>query len=739
VTDGKGREDLQKVTLSVGQATADHAPVFTSTPRTTTRLGNTYLYDVAASDSDGDVLTYTLRSAPTGMTLKDGVISWIPTAAQSGDHTVTIQVSDGTLSSTQTFTLTVANQAPNHAPTITSAPTLVTNLDRPYVYNLSGSDSDNDLVVWSLENAPDGMVLDAQTGALRWQPKSNQLGNHTVTVKLADSYGAFTTQEFTLKVTGTNTPPTIASTPITKGAANQAYAYQVAATDPENDALRFSLGKRPQGMAIDVSGKISWTPQGAQVGTHTVEVQVTDSQGATTTQTYNLEVGTTAINHAPEINSTPGLLADLSNSYRYQIQATDPDRDPITYQLLSGPQGMTIDPLTGLTQWQNPIAGTYQVVVGALDNSGLGAAQSFTLTAKANGPPTIQSTPSITATPGVEYNYDLQANDPEGDTLTYTLDTASQALGMTLDNLGRLRWTPTAAQLGNTPVTLTVTDSAGAKVTQQFNLTVTADTEAPKVNLIRSVNIADPGNEVFFQVQASDNIGIKNLQLSIDNTPVSIDGNGVARLTNVQPGTLTAKAVATDLAGNQTETTTTIQVLDPTDTGAPQIDLDLSGITNGTITGPVAIKGSVTDTNLSYYVLEVAPLDGSAPFKEVFRGTANVTNGTLGTFDPSLLQNDSYILRLSAFDANGQGTTTEQILSVAGERKLGNFRLSFTDLTIPVTGISITLTRTYDSLTSNDTDDFGYGWRMEFRDTDLRTSLGKDEQYETFGIRSKGF
>jgi hypothetical protein len=32
---------------------------------------------------------------------------------------------------------------------------------------------------------------------------------------------------------------------------------------------------------------------------------------------------------------------------------------------------------------------------------------------------------------------------------------------------------------------------------------------------------------------------------------------------------------------------------------------------------------------------------------------------------------------------------------VAGDLKLGNFRLSFTDLSIPVTGIPITLTRTY--------------------------------------------
>jgi RHS repeat-associated protein len=310
---------------------------------------------------------------------------------------------------------------------------------------------------------------------------------------------------------------------------------------------------------------------------------------------------------------------------------------------------------------------------------------------------------------------------------------------MTLDSLGRLRWTPTITQLGDQFVTLTVTDSAGAKVTQQFNLSVTADTEAPKVNLIGSTNIADIGDDLFFQAIATDNIGIKNLQLFVNNTPVAIDGNGLVQLKAQQPGAIIAKAIATDLAGNQTETTTTIQVRNPADTDAPQIDLDLSGITDGTITGPVQIKGSVTDTNLDYYVLEVAPLDGSAPFKEVFRGTGNVSNGTLGTFDPSLLLNDSYVLRLSAFDTNGQGTTMEQTLSVAGELKLGNFRLSFTDLSIPVTGIPINLTRTYDTLTSNTRDDFGFGWRMEFRDTDLRTNLGKDELFELFDIRSKGF
>jgi large repetitive protein len=94
---------------------------------------------------------------------------------------------------------------------------------------------------------------------------------------------------------------------------------------------------------------------------------------------------------------------------------------------------------------------------------------------------------------------------------------------------------------------------------------------------------------------------------------------------------------------------------------------------------------------------------------------------------------------LTAFDTNGHGKAITQDIEVAGDLKLGNFRLSFTDLTIPVTGIPINLTRTYDTLTSKQQDDFGYGWRMEFRDTDLRISLKRDYWYEEFGYHTVGF
>src|SRR5262249_27349556 len=110
-------------------------------------------------------------------------------------------------------------------------------------------------------------------------------------------------------------------------------------------------------------------------------------------------------------------------------------------------------------------------------------------------------------------------------------------------------------------------------------------------------------------------------------------------------------------------------------------------------------------------------------FTEIARGSNTVSHGVLGQFDPSLLPNDSYVLRLYAKNTGGRETTVGQTINVAGDLKLGNFTLSFTDLSVPVAGLPITVSRPYDTLHAGTSEDFGYGWRLEFRDTDLRTSV----------------
>lgn len=104
----------QQITATV-EAVND-APVITSTPLTQIAQYQEYSYKVAASDTEQDPLSYSLVEYPVGMSIDaDGVISWVPQV--SGSFKIKVQVSDGSLSTAQEYTLDVqhVNKAPQFA------------------------------------------------------------------------------------------------------------------------------------------------------------------------------------------------------------------------------------------------------------------------------------------------------------------------------------------------------------------------------------------------------------------------------------------------------------------------------------------------------------------------------------------------------------------------------------------------------------------------------------------------
>ncbi|WP_017327378.1 DUF6531 domain-containing protein [Synechococcus sp. PCC 7336] len=271
-----------------------------------------------------------------------------------------------------------------------------------------------------------------------------------------------------------------------------------------------------------------------------------------------------------------------------------------------------------------------------------------------------------------------------------------------------------------------------------FTLTpAQVDESAPLVNLIATNDRVSLGDPITFLATATDNVGVDLLTLAVNGAPVLLQADGTFAFTPDGAGEVRAIASATDAVGNQSQSTFTFDVVDFSDGTPPMVELVAEQF-EAFITAPTDIFGTVTDDNLDFYTLSVAPV-GTDEFVEIFRGESNIADGDLGDFDPTLLQNDAYTLRLEAVDETGNVNAIEQTVNVVGGLKLGNFQVSFTDLQIPLTGIPISVTRTYDSLNASSSDDFGFGWRLEFRDTDLRTSLGPDELFEQLGIRSQAF
>ena len=49
---------------------------------------------------------------------------------------------------------------------------------------------------------------------------------------------------------------------------------------------------------------------------------------------------------------------------------------------------------------------------------------------------------------------------------------------------------------------------------------------------------------------------------------------------------------------------------------------------------------------------------------------------------------------------------------VTGQAKIGNYSMTFLDMTLPVSGLPVEVYRTYDSRQRTKLGDFGYGWTM---------------------------
>ena len=87
-----------------------------------------------------------------------------------------------------------------------------------------------------------------------------------------------------------------------------------------------------------------------------------------------------------------------------------------------------------------------------------------------NSSPVIESDPVTTAKEGAVYTYDVEATDPNEDTLTYSLTISPT--GMTINSTtGVITWTPTEGQIGENEVVVEVSDE-NKSATQSFTVTV---------------------------------------------------------------------------------------------------------------------------------------------------------------------------------------------------------------------------------------------------------------------------
>ena len=181
-------------------------PVISSTAKTTATTNELYSYTLIATDPDSPTLIYSASNLPYWLNFiaATAELRGTPAASNIGVYPVTLSVSDGITTVSQSFSITVSAPA-NNSPTITS--TTINSqayTGELYSYTLTATDQDADALSMSATIIPAWLTFNASSGLLSGTPTANDIGSHSVSLLVTDGIDDIN-QKFTINVAARNT------------------------------------------------------------------------------------------------------------------------------------------------------------------------------------------------------------------------------------------------------------------------------------------------------------------------------------------------------------------------------------------------------------------------------------------------------------------------------------------------------------------------------------------------------
>jgi outer membrane biosynthesis protein TonB len=196
-----------------------------------------------------------------------------------------------------------------------------------------------------------------------------------------------------------NNAPTISGTPVTSVEAGNAWSFQPQASDPDGDALVFSVNNKPAWMSFDsATGRLSGTPGEGNVGTHLyIVVSVSDGELSASLPAFDVTVtAPPPPNQAPSISGMPSTTSVLvGQAWSFTPSASDPDGDSLSFTVSNKPAWLGFNSSAGRLSGTPPAgsAGAYQgIVITVSDGDDTASLPAFTLTVTEPQPVTGSAT-----------------------------------------------------------------------------------------------------------------------------------------------------------------------------------------------------------------------------------------------------------------------------------------------------------------------------------------------------------
>ncbi len=467
---------------------------------------------LSATSSDPALVppsSVTFGGAGTARTL-----SIVPAADRFGTTTITVTVSDGALTASDAFVLTVTPV--NDLPTLSAIVDQATTEDVPVgpvaftvgdqetpaaALTVTASSSDTTLL------PPAGIVLGGAgaTRTVTLTPAADRSGEALVTLRVADADGGERTASFRLVVTPANDAPVLDPIPDHVTPEDVTTVVTVTVSDIDTPLDGVTLTASSGNTAVVAPGGLAWDPGTGPVrtlritpvanasGATEITVQARDGVAPPASRAFTLTV--TAVNDAPTVSQLTDQATPEDTPIgpiAFTVGDVETAAASLTVTAASSNTGLL--PLAGIvvggsgasrTVTLTPAhdqSGTATVTLTVSDGS-LGTPMAFTLTVTAvNDRPTISdignvSTPQEIATGDIPFtvgDVDTPATSL-GVSAVSSNTTLVPNVNITLGGTGTsrtIRLVPATGQTGSTTVTVTVSDGA-LQAADTFVLTVT--------------------------------------------------------------------------------------------------------------------------------------------------------------------------------------------------------------------------------------------------------------------------
>jgi len=262
--------------------------------------------------------------------------------------------------------------------------------------------------------------------------------------------------------------------------AEQTITGQMTGTDPENDALTYTVTTAP------TSGALSWSSDGSFTYTASyIEAPVTIQFVANDGEYNSANTGTITINVLP--NATPtandvNLTTTDGQLITGTMSGTDPENDVLTYFFVGDPQNGNIlfDSNTGAFEYAPTpgFVGTELMHYYVSDGRTNSAQATITVvvdngTVVTNNAPTVTNS-SISLVENTSLTGQMLGSDPDGDSITFTATNPSHG-SLTWNTDGSYTYAPSTNYVGSDSFTFTVNDGQVDSLSGTISITVTDD------------------------------------------------------------------------------------------------------------------------------------------------------------------------------------------------------------------------------------------------------------------------